>query len=111
MFRLFNRIKPQDITLVQTDWMAGPQDYTHIWLATYYGEPVGKVTYNYLRETWQIVGQTYCKKESLLKEAHMVKDHYDYGQDDVSREEIKELRRGRRVLARFLNKQRYKHEI
>lgn len=111
MFRLFNRIKPQDITLVQTDLMVGPQDYTHIWLATYYGEPVGKVTYNCLRETWQIVGQTYCKKESLLKEVHMVKDHYDYGQDDVSREEIKELRRGRRVLARFLNNQRYKHGI
>lgn len=111
MFRLFNRIKPQDITLVQTDWMVGPQDYTHIWLATYYGEPVGKVTYNYLRETWQIVGQTYCKKESLLKEVHMAKDHYDYGQDDISREEIKELRRGRRVLARFLNNQIYKHGI
>ena len=44
MFRLFNKIKPQDITLVQTDWMVGQQDYTHIWLATYYGESVGKVT-------------------------------------------------------------------
>ena len=41
----------------------------------------------------------------------MAKDHYDYGQDDASWEEIKELRRGRRVLARFLNKQKYKHGI
>lgn len=110
-FRLFNRIRPQDITLVQADWLSGPEDYTHVWIATYYGEPVGKVTYNYIRETWQTIGQTYCKKETLLKEVHMFKDRFDYGQEETCQEEIQELRRSRRVLSRFLNKQNYKNGI
>ena len=109
-FRLFNRIKPQDITLVQADWLNGPEDYTHVWIASYYGENIGRVTYNYLRETWQTIGEIYCKPSTILKEVHMLKDRYDYGAENVSHEEIKELRRSRKVLSNFLNKQHYKHE-
>lgn len=106
---IFNRIKPQDITLVQADWKTDPDNYTHIWIASYYGELIGKVTYNYLRETWQVIGQLYCKTETLISEDYMHKDIYDYGAEDVSEEEINELRKCQKTLSRYLNKNNYKH--
>lgn len=105
--RVFNRIKAQDITLVQTDWLNGPDDYSHVWTATYYGEPVGKATYSYLRETWQLTGQVYCEKPVLLDEVYMHKDKFDYGQEELTKEEVKELRRCRKILSKYLNKQNY----
>ena len=106
MTNFFKRIKPLDITLIQTDWK-GPE-FTHTWLATYYGEPIGLI--NFSENTWKIYGQVYKEEKVLLfKKQEDVK--YRFGADDLLFDEIKRLRKARRIYSRFLNKKHYKHGI
>lgn len=103
--KLFNRIIPQDITLVQTDWKC-PDDYSHMWTATYYGEPVGKVFYG--EQLLIITGQTYAKKEIQLYKKYYKNNWYNVNK--LSFKEIRKLRMCKRKFARFLNKLNYEHD-
>lgn len=103
MINFFKIIKPLDITLIQTDWK-GPE-FTHTWLATYYGEPIGLIHFS--ENTWKIYGQVYKEEKVLLFKKHEdVK--YRFGADDLLFDEIKRLRKAKRIYSRFLNKKHYK---
>ena len=100
-------VRKQDITIVQMDQLLGPEDHGHAWLAMFYGEPIGKITYSYLRGSWKVTSQLYCKKEELVSETKMLDGLHDYGGGQITKKEIREIRKCRKVLARYLNKNRY----
>lgn len=106
MLRIFKKIKPIDITLIQTDWNNDDYPYSYKWTAYFYGERIGCVKYSNLNKTWQIYLGTYSKPEYLLKTFCISGGNLII--DEVTFDEIRYLRKIKRIYSRKLNRIGYK---
>ena len=105
MFNFFRKIKAIDIAITQADWRT--DGYKHLWQVYYFGEPIGEVEYSYLSNRWSIFEKLYGKRRSLLMEKKG-SCNIKYGNDELTFEEIKQIRKIKRIFANHLNKIKYK---
>lgn len=106
MYRILKRVKPLDITLIESNWKT--DGYSHMWQASYFGEPIGAVEYSNLDKMWRVTVRLYAQHNETVLEEKKEKSKGWVCTDDVTFSEIKRLRHMKRVFARYLNKIKYK---